>query len=369
MGPGLARGGRDPLAMQLEQSIARWFANASEMKVLDDPSLGAVAQQNSQALAEMVSAQVLPGSSYLRFLLGRNQVYDAVFLAAAFRSAQASSLPQQVEGFLRARAAGGEWTHLGVGVAQGPASTTVVTVLLARRRVHLTQVKGALGQPVSLCAQILSGRDPRVLMTAPSGRVLERTPRVNQGHFCARLPTAGPGSYQVEIMIDGPYGPEVTTLFPLYIGVLEPDLPVEKIYPPESREPALVEARLLVLINQSRRQQSLAPLSLRWPLVHAARTHSHDMLDSGFFGHRSPRRGSLDRRLAAEDLASLDAAENLAIATSPANAHDALMNSPSHRKIMLDPKMTHVGIGVALSREQELFYVTECFAQAFSPEE
>lgn len=164
-------------------------------------------------------------------------------------------------------------------------------------------------------------------------------------------------------MADGPLGPEVAALFPLYVGVEEPKLPVGKLYPPERQQRSEVEARLLKLINRTRREAGLGPLTPSTELTRVARRQSADMMEGAFFGHRSPRRGGLAQRLAAEHIDYLSASENLALTTGPQRAHDALMGSPAHRRNILDPGATHVGIGASVDSMRGLIHVTECFAR------
>jgi uncharacterized protein YkwD len=97
----------------------------------------------------------------------------------------------------------------------------------------------------------------------------------------------------------------------------------------------------------------------------ASRQHSLEMLERGFFGHRSPWRGGLTRRLAEQGISYLEASENLVLSTSAERAHDALLSSPAHRRNLLDPALTHVGIGVAVDSGRGLLYVTQCFARLF----
>jgi uncharacterized protein YkwD len=209
--------------------------------------------------------------------------------------------------------------------------------------------------------------NPRVFITLPSGRVLRRSPKkrvLPLERFCVHLPRAEAGQYQIEIMLEGPWGPEVATLFPLFVGLAPPEHPVQKLYPPIAKEREVIERRLLQLINTSRRHVGAPPLVLSPDLVLFAREHSQDMRQNGYFGHHSPRIGTLAERLAAAHLKQYsDVTENLALCTDPQKAHDSLMNSPSHRRNMLNPRLTHVGVGVTLDSSKELLYITQSFAR------
>jgi hypothetical protein len=60
--------------------------------------------------------------------------------------------------------------------------------------------------------------------------------------------------------------------------------------------------------------------------------------------------------------------ENVARASSASEAHAMLLASPGHRDNIVNPRFTHVGIGVVVERQMNppLYAVTEVFA-AFPP--
>ena len=90
-----------------------------------------------------------------------------------------------------------------------------------------------------------------------------------------------------------------------------------------------------------------------------ARDHSEEMARHGFFGHVSPYRGALARRLARDGLSPVRSAENVARSRSLLRIHRNLLRSPSHRVNALGSDFTHVGIGVA--RDGDDFIATEIF--------
>jgi uncharacterized protein YkwD len=281
---------------------------------------------------------------------------------------QAQALPigprlrEQVHAFLTRRAQGGGFTHFGVGIRPGD-TTAVGTIILTRRRVELTPIRPAVGRPLAICGRLLSGQRPRIYVTLPSRRILKRSPRPRGGsRFCARVPAARRGRYQIEIMVDSVLGPEVAALFPLFVGVAPPTRPTHKVFPEEPASGGHVEIRLMQMLNRSRQSAGLPRLQPSRALASVARAHSADMLLSGYFGHISPTFGDLDRRLSTVGMEYSHASENLALSTSPKRAHYSLVESPSHLSNMLDPSLTHVGIGVAHDPERQLLYVTQCFA-------
>jgi uncharacterized protein YkwD len=270
-------------------------------------------------------------------------------------------LEERVHSLIEGGAATRSFTHFGAGSAPTADRGTVVTVILIRRHVAIEQLEARVGRPLVICGRMLSGHRPRVLITAPDGRSHERAPRVRRERFCTKLPRSARGRYQVEIMVDGPYGPEVAALFPLAVGVPLPEHPVQKIYPDDAGAQEHVEIRLFKMVNASRRQHGLPPLEPVPELASVARAHSLDMLERNYFGHRSPGGGELASRLGLAGIRYSLASENLALSTSPRRAHTRLMQSPGHRTIILDQRLTHLGIGVAEDRARGLLYVTQCF--------
>ncbi len=352
----------------MQKSLATWFRKKRLPQLKPDPALFRVARENSKALAELSVSRKGRGtprhgvSSHLRFLMVRQGVRDAVVQAVAYRYGDRAAFTQGMVAFLGQRAVGGGLTHYGLGVA-GAGKDRVATLVLTRRRVQVETIMAAVGRPLRLCGRVISGKRPRVVVTAPKGVILTRSPVLPGTRFCVRFPRARKGVYQVEVMVDGPLGPEVAVLFPLYVGLAPPSMAVQKIYPPATKRRKQVETRLLRLVNASRRKAGRTLLLPYLRLAKVARTHSADMRRSGFFGHLSPTRGDLATRLTDAGLDYAQASENLAISSGPARAHDNLMRSPSHRRNIMDPKMTHVGIGVATDPQQGILYITQCFAR------
>ena len=71
------------------------------------------------------------------------------------------------------------------------------------------------------------------------------------------------------------------------------------------------------------------------------------MLVNHFTAHISPRTGSPADRVAKAGIAVGRLLENIGSSSSPEEVHLGLMRSPGHRSAILDPDVTHVGIGVA----------------------
>ena len=111
---------------------------------------------------------------------------------------------------------------------------------------------------------------------------------------------------------------------------------------------------VLCLINSVRTTRGLQRLRLQRQLTKAARFHSRDMVGRKYFGHEGPAGDDLAMRLrragyfASHPRAS--ASEALAWATD-ASAQmlvDALMGSPEHRGMLLNPNAREIGLGLSL---------------------
>lgn len=107
-----------------------------------------------------------------------------------------------------------------------------------------------------------------------------------------------------------------------------------------------LEAQMLALVNQERRQQGLKPLQADAAAAEVARAHSRDMLARSYFSHITPDGLDPFDRLRASGLRYLTAGENLALARSLPMAHRGLMESPGHRANILRPAFGRVGIGI-----------------------
>lgn len=112
-----------------------------------------------------------------------------------------------------------------------------------------------------------------------------------------------------------------------------------------------VEQQLLNLVNAERARAGLSPLRLDPALSNLARLKSQDMVTLSYFSHYSPTYGypySMEYRAGIR--ARYMGAENIAAAATVQMAHALLMASPGHRRNILDPRFTDVGLGVVSGR-------------------
>jgi uncharacterized protein YkwD len=253
-------------------------------------------------------------------------------------------------------------SHCGVGVAVDE-GRSVVALIGVRRNITLEELPARLarGDRVRVQGRLgLAFRSPAVLVTTPLGDVIEHQTLRRSGAFGAWLDFTMSGHYTVEVMATGEQGPQIVALFPVFVDV-EPSVAGEVRSQPSSSHGASLSSvdDLFAALNRARRDAQLEPLDLDRELTELALAHSRDMLERSYFGHLSPTGEDLRARLQTARLGTSRAAENLVRASSFANAHAQLMESPSHRANLLDPEVTHVGIG-AVEREGELL-ITQIF--------
>lgn len=246
--------------------------------------------------------------------------------------------------------AGRPLTHCGAGLARA-SDRSVLVVLGVRRRLRLSPfpARVAPGDRVPLAGQLERGyRSPSVVVTTPRGDIVEHPSPRRGARLDSPIDFPTVGRYTVEVMAVGSHGPEAVALFPVFVGSSPdetPGAPGEVAASGEGDEAA--EAVLLRLLNDERHRAGLEPLVPDDELARLAAEHSADMIEQGYFGHVSPEGEDVTERLGRSGFVVLRAAENLARSASPRRAHRTLMASPSHRANILDPELTHVGVGIA----------------------
>ncbi len=120
------------------------------------------------------------------------------------------------------------------------------------------------------------------------------------------------------------------------------------------------ERELLALVNAERQKAGLKQFTVDVKIVQVARAYSKDMFTKKYFSHVSADGRDLSTRLKAGEVKFSVAGENIAFAPDVSTAHDGLMNSPEHKKNLLDPSFSHIGIGI-ISTPRNGIMVTEDF--------
>lgn len=308
----------------------------------------------------------------LRLELRNRGVTDAAMVPfSAIGSAK--EVPAGLLQFLDNGVALNRYTHFGLGVAISQDRQKVITTLLIGRRparLDPLPVCPETGSRFTLQARLREDYNyPRMLLGLPKGGVESEDLLYEAGVWRGTVKLdAGRGIYQLELIVQGPSGPAVAALVPLYVGVAPDALPVVRGRPAPARynNPGESERALMQLINQARAKQNLPPLQLDEQLSVVAREHSLQLLVDRHAVHRTAASGALADRLQKRNVVFMRALENVALGSSPEAAHERILESPGHRLNVLDPGVQRLGVGVAMERqpEEDILAVTEIFIES-----
>ena len=129
--------------------------------------------------------------------------------------------------------------------------------------------------------------------------------------------------------------------------------------PPGVKHLAKVEDLVFEITNQARQAKGLPPFIKDAELTQVARAFSNDMLVRRFFDHTTPDGVSFDERISNRYRHRVRImGENIWYASGYSLGKiqqvvkeivDDWMSSPGHRENILDPKFTHLGVGVSAS--------------------
>lgn len=121
--------------------------------------------------------------------------------------------------------------------------------------------------------------------------------------------------------------------------------------------PAVRDA-MLAIVNAARTVEGRPPLVLDPRLNAAAQAHAEDMLRRTFYAHESPEGLLPRRRVEAAGVSADVIGENLAAGqTSVENVMEAWMHSSDHRRNILEPRYTHLGVGLAVGSYEHKYKV------------
>lgn len=120
---------------------------------------------------------------------------------------------------------------------------------------------------------------------------------------------------------------------------------------PHALQPSSDEQTLLDAANRERTALHLQPLAWDPLLAAAARQHLVVMTRENDLSHQYPGEAPLDQRAEQAGARFATIAENIAIGPNANEIHDGWMHSPGHRKNILNPEVSVVGIAVVRGRD------------------
>jgi uncharacterized protein YkwD len=368
---GQVRAGRDSDALmaQVAAEVQRAAVAVRAPTPLRDGRLDQVATD----IARATVGKRLPAFDAIAFLVHHYGIVEPEPYIVMVRSSPGADgslvadLRKQIPGVFKM----GDWRRMGVGVKRG-SDELIVVLTLQPQNLELRALPRRLPSrgTVTLVGRLL-GRfsSPGVLVAAPRGGVRHLAMSARKGRFELTVACdSGDGVYQLEVEGDDGHGPGVLANFPLYCGVEPPArVALTSNEVTRSQDAAEAERELLALVNRDRAAAGLPALLRDARLQEIARGHSREMARTGEVVHISDKSGgAVDRvRAAHVSPAPRTLAENVGRAFSTVEVENGFMGSPGHRANILNPDMTHVGIGVVAGQAEggvvPLFF-TQLFA-------
>jgi len=137
--------------------------------------------------------------------------------------------------------------------------------------------------------------------------------------------------------------------------------PVNEGQPDQEQTQSSFAYRVFELTNQERMKAGVSPLEWSDSLAAVALAHSKDMAVRGFFDHTNPEGLSPFDRMKNAGISYRRAAENIAAGQqSPEAVVNGWMNSSGHRANILNPQLTHLGVGYYAGGSYGSYW-TQCF--------
>jgi uncharacterized protein YkwD len=295
----------------------------------------------------------------VRRLLRDARVYDGMLLPLVIDQYRLSTVARAGSDYIAEHVMPLGVTHYGLAIHGDR-----LVVVFTRRMLTLDRFPAAKNDGfVPLDGLIARGyQDPRVLIARPSGRIESYLGDVSGGVFRSFVHFREPGAYSIEILAKGPRGQEVIGLVHTTLGK-RATLP-SKNTPDGSgttKNPFQTKKALVRWINQARVRLGLRALRIDSRLMSTASDHARAMAEARQASHILPGGEGAAQRLSDAGVVTERFYENVAMARSAEQAHRELWLSPSHRKALVDPFVTHIGVGVTTvpSPGGRVLYITQ----------
>nr|WP_216217749.1 CAP domain-containing protein [Amycolatopsis aidingensis] len=231
---------------------------------------------------------------------------------------------------------------------------------------------GALGAGGHLLSELPPGQGTGVPDTPRNAAYLAAPPGSGQGvgtsvgGTVTSTATPGDGSTTATTEPTGP--PSTTTGPPSSPGETTsepaPSTETEPAPRPDSssRKPTVLRddsltGQVVTLVNEARARAGCEPVRTDDRLAAAAQAHSEDMAARGYFSHTTPEGVTFDQRIRRAGYPK-PGAENIAMGARSADKVMSMwMNSPGHRKNILNCSLDTIGVGL----ERSGWYWTQNF--------
>lgn len=235
--------------------------------------------------------------------------------------------------------------NIGSPVAQSGSVVTIKSyqAVQTQTTVSSTTVNTTVSSPtpISSSAQAPSVTQPVTVISNKAGSVVSLKGLLNQQPVVTPSPAT---------TTPAPSTPAPTTQTSSTLGL--PPIP-------PATELTADEQLMVDMINQERVAAGLNPVKVDLRLVAVARAKAEDMKTNKYFGHTSPVYGTPWAMEQQVGLRVKWGSENIDADKSVAGSMADFMQSIPHRVNILDPKVTHIGVGIAYGSIYGNIYVQE----------
>lgn len=342
-------------------------AGASEY-LSRDPALDAAARNLSVFLKREGGDRInnIGGGTIRDFLqeMGVTEsAYQTLFFQVAWIDNAKSSIRDTFQKNLKNR----RFTHFGVGVVRiwWPPSY-IASIILTRKAIALESFPRSVLPIVeqNIQGRILLPGDALRLFVQSRNKTETYAPGVTTGGFFSLdFSFLDFGEHTLELMLDGPSGPEVAALFNVRVEGREVESEARVLERMKIKTVEQARDRLFALINDERRRFGLIPVSRDSKVTRIAQSYAAEMRRTGQVTHISEESGDCADRAKAAGINYRRITENVAVNQSIEDVHEGFMNSPAHRINVVDDQVDWVGIGVAFSKDRSHLYVVENFVK------
>ncbi len=256
-------------------------------------------------------------------------------------------------------------SHVGVGVVTKDGQTAAVVVLL-KRYVLLRPLANYLKTPggVLLEGKTLAGaRRPMIYLTNPNGYVEEFKPFTTAiGVFSESIRLNKLGTWLVQVMVDSTEGRTAANQFPLYVGYKRAKKQLRATIQTQGKSLKELRQQSLAYINLARNAGNRASLSLDTSLNEVAQRHARWMAEQSRVSHLDDEGRSPKERLAAFGVNADRFGENLGRNPNLSRLLEETLQSPSHRKVLMDARFNALGLGLVYKKETQEWFAAQLYA-------
>lgn len=186
--------------------------------------------------------------------------------------------------------------------------------------------------------------DPNSYSTTTPSHLYPHTSQVNNGQYWYYMFQPGISQPQTGAIIPPRQNPVTVPARNVQTPRAGANQPAQR--PNTAAGISQVAQQVIELTNNERRKNGLPPLNTDVSLSNVAQTKTNDMNAKHYFSHTSPTYGSPFDMMRDFGVTYTSAGENIAMGqTTAQQVVTAWMNSEGHRKNILSPNFTNIGVG------------------------